>query len=55
MKNNEKIKLVKPVFRIGKEKSYVDYFIGDNTTVSRSHARYKQDTKKFEKVTEFSN
>ena len=38
MKNNEKIKLVKPVFRIGKEKSYVDYFIGDNTAVSRSHA-----------------
>ena len=38
MKNNEKIRLNKPVFRIGKEKSYVDYFIGDNTAVSRSHA-----------------
>ena len=38
MKNNEKIKLTKPVFRIGKEKSYVDYFIGDNSAVSRSHA-----------------
>lgn len=37
-KNNEKILLNKPVFRIGKEKSYVDYFIGDNTAVSRSHA-----------------
>lgn len=37
-KNNEKIFLNKPVFRIGKEKSYVDYFIGDNTAVSRSHA-----------------
>ena len=28
----------KPVFRIGKEKSFVDYFIGDNTAISRSHA-----------------
>ena len=37
-KNSEKISLSKPVFRIGKEKSYVDYFIGDNTAVSRSHA-----------------
>ena len=37
-KNNEKINLDKPVFRIGKEKSYVDYFIGDNTAISRSHA-----------------
>ncbi len=37
-RNNETIPLNKPVFRIGKEKSYVDYFIGDNTAVSRSHA-----------------
>ena len=37
-KNNERIELNKPVFRIGKEKSYVDYFISDNTAVSRSHA-----------------
>lgn len=37
-KNNEKVSLNKPVFRIGKEKSYVDYFIGDNTAISRSHA-----------------
>lgn len=37
-KNNEKIALNKPIFRIGKEKSYVDYFIGDNTAISRSHA-----------------
>ncbi len=37
-KNNEKILLNKPVFRIGKERSYVDYFIGDNTAISRSHA-----------------
>lgn len=37
-KNNEIINLTKPVFRIGKEKSYVDYFVSDNTAVSRSHA-----------------
>ena len=37
-KNNENIELNKPVFRIGKEKSYVDYFIGDNSAISRSHA-----------------
>lgn len=37
-KNNEKISVNKPVFRIGKERSYVDYFIGDNTAISRSHA-----------------
>ncbi len=37
-KNGERIELNKPVFRIGKEKSYVDYFIGDNTAISRSHA-----------------
>lgn len=38
IKNNERIPLNKPVFRIGKERSYVDYFIGDNTAISRSHA-----------------
>lgn len=37
-KNSERIMIDKPVFRIGKEKSYVDYFIGDNTAISRSHA-----------------
>ena len=38
LKNNEKVLIDKPRYRIGKEKSYVDYFIGDNTAVSRSHA-----------------
>ncbi len=37
--NNERIPLSKPLFRIGKEKSFVDYFIGDNTAISRSHAQ----------------
>lgn len=40
LKNNEKIDLNKPVFRIGKEKSYVDYFVSDNTAISRSHANF---------------
>lgn len=38
IKNNDRIEINKPVFRIGKERSYVDYFIGDNTAISRSHA-----------------
>lgn len=38
IKNNERIELNKPLFRIGKERSYVDYFVSDNTAVSRSHA-----------------
>ena len=38
IKNNEKIYIDKPVFRIGKEKSFVDYYISDNPAVSRSHA-----------------
>ena len=37
-KNNEHIFIDKPIFKIGKEKSYVDYFISDNTAISRSHA-----------------
>lgn len=37
-KNSEKIMINKPVYRIGKERSYVDYFIADNTAISRSHA-----------------
>lgn len=38
LKNNERVNVDKPVFRIGKEKSYVDYFISDNSAISRSHA-----------------
>lgn len=40
--NNERIEINKPVFRIGKEKSYVDYFIGDNSYISRGHANIIQ-------------
>lgn len=34
----ECISINKPVFRLGKEKSYVDYFVTNNIAVSRSHA-----------------
>ena len=34
----ENISINKPVFRFGKEKSYVDYFVTNNIAVSRSHA-----------------
>lgn len=36
--NNERILLDKPIFHIGKERSYVDYCISGNPTISRSHA-----------------
>lgn len=34
----ETIVINKPVFRLGKERSYVDYFVSNNNAVSRSHA-----------------
>lgn len=34
----ENICINKPVFRIGKEQSYADYFVANNSAVSRSHA-----------------
>jgi pSer/pThr/pTyr-binding forkhead associated (FHA) protein len=46
-KNNEKIPLNKPVFRIGKERSYVDYFVSDNTAISRSHANIENQNGEF--------
>lgn len=38
VKTKERIKVDKDVFRIGKERSFVDYFIADNPSISRSHA-----------------
>lgn len=35
---SETISVNKPVFRLGKERSYVDYFVTNNNAVSRSHA-----------------
>lgn len=37
-KTEEKISVNKPSFRIGSERKYVDYWVNDNSTVSRSHA-----------------
>ena len=38
VRNQQQVTINKPVFRIGKEPNYVDYCIGDNPAVSRSHA-----------------
>lgn len=38
LKNNYSVCINKPVFRVGKEEKYVDYFISDNAAISRSHA-----------------
>lgn len=38
--NNERILLDKLIFHIGKERSYVDYCISGNPTISRSHADF---------------
>ncbi len=35
---DENIPINKPVFRIGKERSYSDYFVNNNDKISRSHA-----------------
>jgi len=32
------VSIDKPIFRIGKEKSFVDFYIGDSTAISRCHA-----------------
>lgn len=38
LSTEETISINKPVFRLGKERSYVDYFVSNNNAVSRSHA-----------------
>ena len=38
VQTGECISVNKPVFRLGKERSYVDYFVTNNNAVSRSHA-----------------
>lgn len=40
LKNNEKIPLDKPFFRVGRERDYVDYCVRDNAAVGRSHANF---------------
>jgi len=41
-KTRERVVVNKPSFRVGKERSYVDYFIGDNAAISRSHSTINQ-------------
>lgn len=38
LSTKESVPITKNIFRIGKERSYVDYFIADNSAISRSHA-----------------
>lgn len=38
LNNYERVDINKPSFRIGKERSYVDYFVMNNSAVSRIHA-----------------
>lgn len=47
IRSNEKIQVNKPVFKIGTERSYVDYCIGDNATISRSHASIVKENEEF--------
>lgn len=37
-KTGERVNITKSVFHIGKERSFADYFIADNSAISRSHA-----------------
>ena len=46
-KTHEKIVIDKPVFRIGKERSFVDYFIGDNSAISRCHVNILEHDKRY--------
>lgn len=45
--NSEKIRVDKPAFRIGKERNYCDYFVSDNSAVSRSHANIVTKNKRY--------
>jgi pSer/pThr/pTyr-binding forkhead associated (FHA) protein len=36
--NNERITIDKQLFRIGRDRSFVDYCISENTAIGRSHA-----------------
>ena len=38
LNTQEKININQPVFRIGRERSFVDYVVSNNTSISRSHA-----------------
>jgi len=38
IKTGERININKALFRLGKERTYVDYFVNNNTAISRTHA-----------------
>ncbi len=38
LKNGQRMAIEKECFRIGKASSFVDFYVGDNRTISRSHA-----------------
>ncbi|NLI63650.1 MAG: FHA domain-containing protein [Bacteroidales bacterium] len=38
IKTGERININKALFRLGKERTYVDYFVSNNTAISRTHA-----------------
>lgn len=46
-KTGERAFIDKQVFRIGKEKNYVDYCVADNSAISRSHANIYQENGNF--------
>ena len=47
VRNNERVPVDKQIFKIGKEKTYADYYIGDNTYISRGHANIVQHDGKY--------
>jgi len=38
--NNQRIDILKRVFKVGKDKRYADYIIDDNAAISRAHAEF---------------
>ena len=46
-KTDERVRIEKDVYKIGKEKSYVDFFIADNTAISRRHANIIKKDRKY--------
>lgn len=53
-KTGEKIVIDKQVFRIGKKRNITDYFIEDNTVISRKHATIINRENKFYIIDDFS-
>ncbi|MDR2088610.1 MAG: FHA domain-containing protein [Clostridiales Family XIII bacterium] len=45
--NNERIAIDKPIFRIGRDRSFVDYCISENNAIGRSHANIITDGNRY--------